>query len=55
MAAQQLYGEAQQLVIPTPDYKSSVDHYNDVYNGKQAMPRQYIHVNGETASVCVCV
>eukprot|EP00117_Sycon_ciliatum_P017813 scpid28498/ scgid4923/ Enhancer of polycomb homolog 1 len=46
MAAQQLYGEAQQLVIPTPDFNSSVADYTDVYKKKSTQPRNFIRMHG---------
>ncbi|XP_033127294.1 enhancer of polycomb homolog 1-like [Anneissia japonica] len=45
ISAQQVYGSANHLVIPTPDCKFiNKENYEQVYEGTFKQPRQYIHV-----------
>ncbi|XP_071943579.1 enhancer of polycomb homolog 1-like [Antedon mediterranea] len=45
ISAQQVYGSANHLVIPTPDCKFiNKENYEQVYDGTFKQPRQYIHV-----------
>ncbi|XP_038045377.1 enhancer of polycomb homolog 1-like [Patiria miniata] len=44
ISAQQVYGSANQLVIPTPDFETSVNYYEDLYDASYKQPKQYVHV-----------
>ncbi|XP_070536567.1 enhancer of polycomb homolog 1-like [Ptychodera flava] len=45
MTAQQVYGTTSNLiVIPTPEFKSQVPHYEKLYMNDCKQPKQYIHV-----------
>ena len=47
MAAQQLYGGANQLVIPTPEFDvTPISDYTDVYKNNCNVPRNYIRMHG---------
>ncbi|XP_022087066.1 enhancer of polycomb homolog 1-like isoform X2 [Acanthaster planci] len=44
ISAQQVYGSANPLVIPTPDFETSVSYYEELYDPSYKQPKQYVHV-----------
>ena len=47
ISAQQVYGDTQQLVIPTPDTEEIKDKVVEfLYHDPFKQPKQYIHVQG---------
>lgn len=47
MSAQQAFGDASRLVIPTPEAKlESNMNYGDVYVNNVKVPKQLIHMQG---------
>ena len=47
ISAQQIYGEAQRLIIPTPDAILYESDYKQLKKKQVYMPKQLIHVQGE--------
>lgn len=54
ISAQQVYGDTQQLVIPTPDSEEMKTVPSLVRNNFK-QPKQYIHVQGNTSRICCCL
>lgn len=51
ISAQQVYGDTQQLVIPTPETEELKEKVVDtLYHDPFKQPKQYIHVQGELAN-----
>ncbi|XP_002741851.1 enhancer of polycomb homolog 1-like [Saccoglossus kowalevskii] len=44
ITAQQVYGTTSNLVIPTPEFKTQVVHYEKLYENNVRQNKQYIHV-----------
>ncbi|XP_071788308.1 enhancer of polycomb homolog 1-like [Asterias amurensis] len=44
ISAQQVYGSANPLVIPTPDFERSGEYYDAIYENSYKQPKQYVHV-----------